>query len=168
MLNNVKTLDKREKSLYICIGNKNRIILKMNGIKNMVRERLELHGIKPSMQRMAVMEYLMTHRTHPTAEMIFTDLYPDMPTLSKATVYNTLNLLVERGVVRMITIEEKNARFDACMDPHIHFRCRECGAILDVNVEAHWVPAMPAGVTVDMSETYCIGYCAECNQKRVN
>ncbi|MBR5844293.1 MAG: transcriptional repressor [Bacteroidaceae bacterium] len=140
----------------------------MDGLKNMVKERLELHGIKPSMQRMAVMEYLMTHRTHPTAEMIFADLYPHMPTLSKATVYNTLNLLVERGVVRLITIEEKNARFDACMDPHIHFRCRDCGAILDVDVEAHWVPAMPEGVTVEMSETYCIGSCAECNSQKVN
>lgn len=140
----------------------------MDAIKNMVKERLELHGIKPSMQRMAVMEYLMTHRTHPTAEMIFADLYPEMPTLSKATVYNTLNLLVERGVVRLITIEEKNARFDACMDPHIHFRCRNCGAILDVDVEKHWIPAMPAGVTVEMSETYCIGYCAQCNKTQAN
>lgn len=138
----------------------------MDGVKNMVKERLLLHGIKPSLQRMAVMEYLMTHRTHPTADMIFTDLYPSIPTLSKATVYNTLNLLVERGVVRMITIEEKNARFDACMDPHIHFRCRDCGAILDVDVEAHWIPTMPDGVTVDMSETYCIGSCAECNNKK--
>lgn len=168
MLKSAKALDKRENRLYICIENKNRTILKMDAIKNMVKERLELHGIKPSMQRMAVMEYLMTHRTHPTAEMIFADLYPEMPTLSKATVYNTLNLLVERGVVRLITIEEKNARFDACMDPHIHFRCRNCGAILDVNVEKHWIPTMPAGVTVEMSETYCIGYCAECSKKLEN
>ena len=140
----------------------------MEGIKNIVKERLTLHGIKPSLQRMAVMEYLITHRTHPTAEMIFSDLYPNIPTLSRATVYNTLNLLVEKGLVRLITIEEKNARFDACMDPHIHFRCRHCGAILDVNVEAHWVPEMPEGVTVEMSETYCIGSCAECTQKNLN
>lgn len=137
----------------------------MDKIKNIVKERLQLHGIKPSLQRMAVMEYLMTHRTHPTADMIFSDLYPEIPTLSKATVYNTLNLLVERGVVRLITIEEKNARFDACMDPHIHFRCRSCGAILDVDVESHWIPPMPEGITVEMSETYCIGYCAQCNCK---
>lgn len=135
----------------------------MDGFKRLAKERLELHGIKPSLQRMAVMEYLITHRTHPTAEMIFADLYPEMPTLSKATVYNTLNLLVERGVVRLITIGEKNARFDACMDPHIHFRCRNCGAIIDIDVESHWVPPMPHGLTVDMSETYCIGQCAKCN-----
>lgn len=140
----------------------------MDGFKKMAKERLELHGIKPSVQRMAVMEYLIAHRTHPTAEMIFADLYPEMPTLSKATVYNTLNLLVERGVVRLITIEEKNARFDACMDPHIHFRCRDCGAIIDVDVEAHWIPTMPAGLTVEMSETYCIGSCDKCNKHKNN
>ena len=138
----------------------------MDAVKHIAKERLELHGIKPSMQRMAVMSYLMTHRTHPTAEMIFNDLYPEMPTLSKATVYNTLNLLVSRGVVRLITIEEKNGRYDACMDPHIHFRCRDCGSILDVNVESHWIPTMPEGVTVEMSETYCLGSCSECNKKR--
>lgn len=137
----------------------------MDGLKIAAKERLELHGIKPSLQRMAVMEYLIAHRTHPTAEMIFAALYPEMPTLSKATVYNTLNLLVERGVVRLITIEEKNARFDACMDPHIHFRCRNCGAIIDVNVEQHWVPPMPDGIKVDMSETYCIGLCDKCSRQ---
>lgn len=168
MLKKQNTLDTSENSLYICIENKNGIVLKMEAVKNMVKERLELHGIKPSLQRMAVMEYLMTHRTHPTAEMIFNHLYPEIPTLSKATVYNTLNLLVERGVVRIITIEEKCARYDACMDPHIHFRCRKCGAILDVNVDSHWIPTMPAGITVDMSETYCIGTCAECNKKTMN
>ena len=48
--------------------------------------RLTEHGIKPSMQRMAVMEYLMTHRTHPTVDEIYTALHPSMPTLSKTTV----------------------------------------------------------------------------------
>ena len=144
------------------------MITKMEGVRNIAKEHLELHGIKPSLQRIAVMEYLMTHRTHPTAEMIYCDLFPHIPTLSKATIYNTLNLLVERGVVRMITIEEKCARYDACLDPHIHFRCRNCGAIVDVDVESHWIPQMPAGITVDMSETYCIGTCAECNKKQVN
>ncbi len=136
----------------------------MEDIKIKAKERLESYGIKPSLQRMAVMEYLMTHRTHPTAEMIFTDLYPHIPTLSKATVYNTLNLLVERGAIRHITIEEKNARFDACMLPHIHFRCKTCGTILDIDVESHWIPNMPEGIKVDASETYCIGSCPKCNK----
>ena len=73
-----------------------------------------------------------------------------------------------KKLVGQVTIEEKNARFDACMEPHIHFRCRDCGAIIDVDVEAHWIPTMPDGVTVEMSETYCIGLCAECNKKNIN
>lgn len=130
-------------------------------------EHLRKHGIKPSLQRIAIMEYLMQHTTHPTADMIFTDLYPSIPTLSKATVYNTLNLLVERGAVRMITIDEKNARFDACMHPHIHFRCRQCGVIMDIAVEREWVPVLPDGLKVDSCQTYCIGLCPDCMKESV-
>lgn len=139
----------------------------MDKVAYMVQEHLREHGIKPSLQRIAIMKYLMQHSTHPTADMIFTDLYPSIPTLSKATVYNTLNLLVERGAVRMITIDEKNARFDACMLPHIHFRCRCCGVIMDVIVENEFMPVLPEGVMVDSCQTYCIGLCANCAKERV-
>ena len=53
-------------------------------------DRLLKYSIKPSMQRIAIMEYLMEHRTHPSADEIYTALSPSMPTLSKTTVYNTL------------------------------------------------------------------------------
>ena len=82
-------------------------------MKESAQNRLRRYNIKPSVQRMAVLDYLMTHHTHPTADTIFNALYPSIPTLSKATVYNTLNLLTEHGVIQMITIDEKNARFDA-------------------------------------------------------
>lgn len=51
-----------------------------------IQERLIFHNIRPSVQRMAIMGYLMSHSTHPTVDMIYNDLYPDMPTLSKTTV----------------------------------------------------------------------------------
>ena len=82
-------------------------------MKESAQNRLRRYNIKPSVQRMAVLDYLMTHHTHPTADTIFNALYPSIPTLSKATVYNTLNLLTEHGVIQMITIDEKNARFNA-------------------------------------------------------
>ena len=55
-----------------------------------VIERLQSHSIKPSVQRIAIMQYLMDHHTHPTVDEIYTALAPGMPTLSKTTVYNTL------------------------------------------------------------------------------
>lgn len=52
-----------------------------------VIERLQSHSIKPSVQRIAIMQYLMDHHTHPTVDEIYTALAPSMPTLSKTTVY---------------------------------------------------------------------------------
>ena len=100
-------------------------------MKESAQNRLRRYNIKPSVQRMAVLDYLMTHHTHPTADTIFNALYPSIPTLSKATVYNTLNLLTEHGVIQMITIDEKNARFDARETPHLHFKCASCGEIFE-------------------------------------
>mgnify|MGYP000633277006 CR=1 FL=1 len=76
-------------------------------------ERLLEHNIKPSMQRIAIMEYLMNHPIHPSADDIYTALSPSMPTLSKTTVYNTLKLFSEQGAALMLTIDEKNTNFDA-------------------------------------------------------
>ena len=55
------------------------------------------HKIKPSMQRIAIMDYLFEHKVHPTVDKIFNDLYPQIPTLSKTTVYNTLKLFAYQG-----------------------------------------------------------------------
>lgn len=59
-----------------------------------VVERLQGHNIKPSVQRIAIMKYLMEHRTHPTVDEIYTALSPTIPTLSKTTVYNTLKTMM--------------------------------------------------------------------------
>ncbi|MDR1896795.1 MAG: transcriptional repressor [Prevotellaceae bacterium] len=99
---------------------------------NSTQQYLTIHGIKPSVQRLAIMEYLLKHRTHPTADEIYTVLLPDMPTLSKTTVYNTLKLFVQHGVALYVDIDERNARFDGEMKTHAHFRCKKCGCIIDV------------------------------------
>ena len=83
-------------------------------------ERLLEHNIKPSMQRIAIMEYLMNHPIHPSADDIYTALSPSMPTLS------------EQGAALMLTIDEKNTNFDADTSVHSHFLCRRCGHIYDL------------------------------------
>lgn len=95
-------------------------------------DRLLEHNIKPSMQRIAIMDYLMEHRTHPSADDIYTALSPNMPTLSKTTVYNTLKLFSEQGAALMLTIDERNTNFDADTSPHEHFLCKCCGSIYDL------------------------------------
>ncbi|MEG0039396.1 MULTISPECIES: transcriptional repressor [Bacteroides] len=95
-------------------------------------ERLITYNIKPSMQRMAIMDYLVEHRTHPSADEIYTALSPVMPTLSRTTVHNTLRLFAEQGAALMLTIDERNTNFDADTSAHAHFLCKECGKIYDL------------------------------------
>ena len=92
-----------------------------------VVERLQGHNIKPSVQRIAIMKYLMEHRTHPTVDEIYTALSPTIPTLSKTTVYNTLKILSEQGAAQTLTIDERNTCYDADTTPHSHFLCKRCG-----------------------------------------
>ncbi|GAP72570.1 Fur family transcriptional regulator [Candidatus Symbiothrix dinenymphae] len=129
-----------------------------------VVNRLEEAGVKPSVQRMAIMKYLVDHPVHPTVDMIFHALFPAMPTLSKTTVYNTLKLLSEEGVVHSIDIDEKNVRYDGDISPHAHFKCKGCGAIIDLHIE------MPdnkhianfSDLKIDECQLYYKGYCKNC------
>ncbi len=132
-------------------------------MKETAQERLLRHQIKPSIQRMAVLDYLMKNPIHPTADTIFNALYPSIPTLSKATVYNTLNLLVEKGVIQMITIDEKNTRYDAYNTPHLHFKCTTCGDIHDVPFLIPDIEALQ-NYQVDNIHIYCRGICPTCKE----
>ena len=82
-----------------------------------VVKRLQNHNIKPSVQRIAIMNYLIEHRTHPTVDEIYTALSPSIPTLSKTTVYNTLKLLSEQGAAQTLTIDENNTNYNTKNSP---------------------------------------------------
>ena len=122
-------------------------------------------GVRPSVQRVAVMDYLLKHRTHPTAEEVYGALAPQMPTLSKTTVYNTLNLLVERGAAAHLTIEPGCSRFDGDMSVHGHLYCTACGGVYDLLLDE--VPRLPAveGHRIEAVQLYCRGVCRECEKK---
>ena len=90
------------------------------------------HGISPSVQRLAIMDYLLTHQTHPTVNEIYSELLPAIPTLSKTTVHNTLRLFVKHNIALHIDIDERHARFDGKINAHAHFRCKKCGSIFDI------------------------------------
>ena len=132
-------------------------------------EYLTAHGIKPSVQRLAVMDYLQAHRTHPSVDEIYNALIERIPTLSKTTVYNTLRLFVDNRAARQLTIDERNACFDACMEPHAHFHCRHCGKVFDLplrrtNLERETV--MPEGFTSEQADLYFHGTCPDCRPER--
>lgn len=122
------------------------------------------YGIKPSVQRIAIMNYLKEHKIHPTADEIFNALSLSMPTLSKTTVYNTLKLFVERGAALNINIDEKNLRFDGDVSQHAHFICLECGCIYDIFMEQLAVAKNIGDFTIAETHIYYKGYCKECEK----
>lgn len=131
-------------------------------------DRLMEFNIKPSVQRLAIMEYLMKHRTHPSVDEIYTALSPDMPTLSKTTVYNTLKLFAEHGAARMLTIDDKNANFDADMSAHAHFLCKECGHIYDLPLNISEKLQEIEDHHVTEQHYYYKGICKSCLEKNKN
>ena len=121
-------------------------------------------SIKPSVQRSAVMDFLLKNRIHPTIDEIYLALSPNMPTLSNTTVYNTLDLFVERGAVRALAIDEKNARYDVDISAHAHFMCRSCGSISDIfdlKTSMFHIPATN-GFKIDAVEISYFGTCEKC------
>ena len=113
--------------LYLKKGAK---IMENNLFKD-IKTRLIDAEIRPTYQRIKILEYLDEHRTHPTADEIYSSLAPSIPTLSKTTVYNTLATFKESGLVNEIRINGIETRFDIILKPHGHFTCVECGELFD-------------------------------------
>jgi Fe2+ or Zn2+ uptake regulation protein len=123
-------------------------------------------GIKPSVTRVKIFEYLVAHTLHPTVEEIYKELLEELPTLSKTTVYNTLKLFSEVGVVRTIMIDDNEARFEAAVDSHGHFKCDRCGRIYDLDVIVQLKqPKELEGCIVREQNIYYKGLCKDCSNR---
>ena len=83
-----------------------------------------------SQQRERIYQTVLESRAHPTAEMVYQQLKPEMPRLSLGTVYRNLQQMAREG--RLTELDGPVTRFDAVTRPHTHFRCRACGAVLDL------------------------------------
>jgi Fe2+ or Zn2+ uptake regulation protein len=92
--------------------------------------RLEKHGIKPSITRLKIYQYLLEY-DHPSVDEIYQALKSELPTLSKTTVYNVLNLFVDKDIVSTISLDTKELRYEVDHDLHSHFQCIQCGEIYD-------------------------------------
>jgi Fe2+ or Zn2+ uptake regulation protein len=97
---------------------------------------LTRHGIQPSAQRVAVADYVLYTDEHPSADRVFAKVRKSLPVLSRATVYNTLNLLVKKGLLRELVLSEGKIVFDPKLERHHHFVDDQTGRISDVPWEA--------------------------------
>ena len=88
--------------------------------------------LRHSRQRDRIYEYLCQSQQHPSAEMVYQDLRPEIPGLSLGTVYRNLKLLEELGKVRRVTSHQGTERYDACCCDHAHFLCQRCGMLHDL------------------------------------
>ncbi len=99
-------------------------------------ETLRGHGIQPTAQRLAVARFVLDTSAHPTADEVWDKVRQRSPTLSRATVYNTLNLFVEKGLLRMQAVREGAVVFDPLVARHHHLIDAETGEIHDVPWDA--------------------------------
>ncbi|HJL18271.1 MAG TPA: Fur family transcriptional regulator [Sandaracinaceae bacterium LLY-WYZ-13_1] len=117
-------------------------------LKAVLRE----HGIGPTTQRVAVAEYLLDTDEHPSADQVWDRVKARIPVISRATVYNTLNLFEEKGLVRSYVLTEGATVFDPKVEPHHHFIDEETGQIHDVPWDALDVSGVDALADMDVSD----------------
>lgn len=103
-------------------------------------DQLKMKGIRPSYQRVKVLDYLNREGGHPTVEDIYRALSPDIPSLSKVTIYNTLHTFVKAGLIRAVEIDEGQMRYDTTLEDHGHFMCVACGTIYNFPVDVDQFP----------------------------
>ena len=127
---------------------------------------LEKSGIRPTQQRLAVYHYLRTHKNHPTVETIYSHLHPQMPTLSKTTLYNTLKLLSQNHLALSLTIDGDEVRFDGDTRDHGHCKCRLCGEVFDFPLRGGDTGILPAGFTAENTHVYVWGICDGCRKNQ--
>ncbi|MBO7223113.1 MAG: transcriptional repressor [Kiritimatiellae bacterium] len=133
----------------------------MKRIKDVLRDM----GVPASMPRICIYDYLLSQKTHPSADMVYMALHPQMPSLSRTTVYNTLRMLCDKGLVKQIPICEGDMRFDADVSEHGHFWCRKCGRVIDIDAP-HIATKQSHKMIGDIDEiqVVLIGSCNECKE----
>jgi len=105
---------------------------KTNIIEN-IPAMLQNKGISPSIQRIKIFEVILKNRVHSSADYIYRELVHEIPTLSKTTVYNTLALFVEKGLINSFSVDSTELLYEHSNKPHAHFQCEICKEIFDMD-----------------------------------
>lgn len=132
------------------------------------KEKLEYYksfGLKLTPQRLAILEYLESTREHPSAEDIYKALKDRFPSMSIATIYNTLEVLAEKGLVKTLPVDSSKKRFDTFTHPHHHFVCKKCGKIIDIEKKFEIsVPEELYDFEVEEYQIVFSGLCSQCKK----
>jgi Fe2+ or Zn2+ uptake regulation protein len=129
-------------------------------------QRFAASGIRLTKQREEVFGLLLQKRDHPTATEVFLRAKKHMPSISLATIYNCLEALVDRGLVKQVNLDRAPTRYCANLQEHSHFYCESCGAISDVETPFDGTWNLPPGFVVALAEVSLRGLCARCAAER--
>ncbi len=126
-------------------------------------------ALKHSRQREEIKNFLMTRKDHPTADVVYMNVRKEYPNISLGTVYRNLTLLADMGEILRIRVGDGIDHFDADTSDHYHFICKECGSVIDLEMEAIDSILDTAGEKfdghIDGHITYFYGTCGNCTQK---
>lgn len=129
-------------------------------------ERLRNDGYKVTPQRLAICEFILGRKDHPNAENIFVEIRKKYPSMSRATIYNTLHLLKRIGMLQEIGFDNGTTRFDPDTSVHINLVCRSCGNIVDFKddqLEKAWLAMVVKAGVKSMGQRLDLHYqCDDC------
>ena len=133
-----------------------------------LKKELMEAGIRPSVQRLAIYEFVKNNPIHPTADVVYDALRNELGSLSLTTVYNTLKLFVDAGLVQMLTIDDTFRCFDGDTSSHAHFRCDDCGRIVDFRIKNNFMAMVDGlnGFEIKEAQLYLKGLCPLCKNKK--
>ncbi len=126
--------------------------------------------LKVTPQRLAIYEYLLSVTSHPTAQTIYQEIQKQYPSISFATVYKTLNILRDSGLILEFNVGGDCFRYDANSMSHPHFICRHCNEVSDLVLPNSvqdintFLSDVNKGYKVDHTDLYMYGLCKECNE----
>ncbi len=122
---------------------------------------LQKKGFRSTSQRTSVYSVILSKTDHPTAEDILIRVRKNLPSISLATVYNCLEILVECGLVKQVNFDRASSRFCPNLTPHAHFKCNETGNIYDISLDQKSLDLLhsflPEGYTAENFELSFLG-----------
>ncbi len=139
---------------------------------SVLEEKLRQKNLKITPQRLEILRAVQNHQCdHPSAELIYQAVKKRYPAVSLATVYKTLETLVQIGEIRVAIVSDGKTRYDTRMDRHHHFLCSACGGVQDVEMrmdclETCTPESLIGKGTIHRGEVIFHGICSGCEAKQ--
>ncbi|MBR5710852.1 MAG: transcriptional repressor [Thermoguttaceae bacterium] len=134
-------------------------------------EMCKNRGLSITVQRQQVYQALMTFKSHPTVDVVYEQVRKSIPTISRATVYRTLETLADEGLIQRVLHPGSSARYDGNPVPHAHLVCTVCGKTedwMDSSLNTMSYPSHSStGYMISNCEITFRGVCPECQKKAV-